>query len=496
MDGSNQPIAGAQVSVQGDSRETAPDPAISDEQGRFAFTGLPAGEYSLWAEVDGLGTVPYAETPEPFRGSKIRLGGESGDKSVVFRIVPRGSIEGVVHDEFGDPMMRVNVSVFRPVWSDGRPMLTALGQKSTDDRGRYRLGNLPPGSYLVCTGGGQNAAAPLTGPIDYAALVDNRYYARTCSRTFQLSPGQRAQIDLTPSAGTAATVRGHVRNFPPQAGFSVFFLPQDDGRQGTGFFAFVDASQAMFTARGVQPGHYLLRVQSHGSTQMLPLTAELPVDVGGSDIDGLEVELGAAATVTAVLHGVPEDRTKGFTAQLRGVGASAGTRGGAMPKAGEFQFRDLPPGRYRLDLQTPAESCVESVKLGDSEMRGAVFSAPAGAALQFDVALSQRCGAIRVRAVRDGEGAPRAKVVLLVSGTASEPGELREASTDDEGEFLFSGLTPGRYLLWGWALDGKGAMVGPSSLAAVEQQSTAVDVTAGDPVKVDLPLLTAEGSGQ
>jgi hypothetical protein len=39
-------------------------------------------------------------------------------------------------------------------------------------------------------------------------------------------------------------------------------------------------------------------------------------------------------------------------------------------------------------------------------------------------------------------------------------------------------------------------MVGPSSLAAVEQQATVVDVTAGDPVKVDVPLLTAEGSGQ
>jgi hypothetical protein len=98
--------------------------------------------------------------------------------------------------------------------------------------------------------------------------------------------------------------------------------------------------------------------------------------------------------------------------------------------------------------------------------------------------------------VRDGEAVPHAKVVLLASGTPSDPGELREVTADDEGGFLFSGLTPGRYLLWGWALDGKGAMVGPSSLAAVEQQATVVDVTAGDPVKVDVPLLTAEGSGQ
>ena len=86
--------------------------------------------------------------------------------------------------------------------------MISLGQKSTDDRGRYRLGNLAPGSYIVCTGGGQNAQAPLTGPVDYSTRVDNRYYVRTCSRTFQLSPGQRAQIDLTPAAGRMTVSKG------------------------------------------------------------------------------------------------------------------------------------------------------------------------------------------------------------------------------------------------------------------------------------------------
>jgi hypothetical protein len=272
-------------------------------------------------------------------------------------------------------------------------------------------------------------------------------------------------------------------------------VPQDDGQQAS-FGAFVDASQGTFTARGVQPGHYLLRVQSFGNAQMLPLNAEVPLDVGGADVDGLEVELGAQAAVTVAFQGLDEDRMKGLTAELHAVGTSGTTRGNTQPKAGEFQFQGLSPGRYRLALRTPAESCVESVKLGDREMRGAVFSVAAGAALHFDVAVSPSCGAIQVRAVRDGEAVPHAKVVLLVSGTASDPGELREVTADDEGGFLFSGLTPGRYLLWDWALDGKGAMVGPSSLAAVDQQATVVEVTAGEPVKVDVPLLAAEGAGQ
>ena len=77
VDGSNQPIAGVEVGLQGSGREAAIDPQISDAQGRFAFGGLSAGEYSLWAQGSGFGTVPYAETLDAFNGSEIHV---SGDK--------------------------------------------------------------------------------------------------------------------------------------------------------------------------------------------------------------------------------------------------------------------------------------------------------------------------------------------------------------------------------------------------------------------------------
>jgi hypothetical protein len=139
---------------------------------------------------------------------------------------------------------------------------------------------------------------------------------------------------------------------------------------------------------------------------------------------------------------------------------------------------------------------VASVKLGDREVRGAAFDVAAGAALHVDVAVSQNCGSVHLRALRDDVAVPRAKVVLLRSGTAKDPGDVSEDYANDEGEYTFSGLTPGRYLIWAWAVEGQGAIAGPSSLGAVAQQATAVDVTAGDRVKVDVPLLAAEGSGQ
>jgi hypothetical protein len=495
VDGSNQPMAGVEVSLNTSGHDVKVDPAVSDAQGRFTFSGLPPGEYSLWAE-GGFGSVTYGETAETLRGSLIRIGGESGDKSVVFRILARGSIEGAVKDEFGEPMANLTVSVQRPRWQDGRTTMANIGQKSTDDRGRYRFGNLAPGNYVVCAG--QGPAAPVPGPVDFATRADNRYYSRTCNRSFQLSPGQRAQVDLNPAAGATATLHGHVRNLPAQTGFSVYLLPDDDGQaRNSPVGAYVDVSQGTFTIRGVQPGRYMLRAQSYSnSASQKSLAGEAPVDVGSSDIDGIEVELGGQGAVEVALHGVADEQIKEVSATLRGGGSRGSTRGYAQAKDGSFQFQGVTPGNYYLLLHAPEESCVASVKLGDTEMRGAAFRVAAGAVLHFDVAVTQNCGAIQARAVRDGAPVSGAKMVLLVSGTPGDPGELREEFADDEGEFTFSGLAPGRYLAWAWAVEGQGAIAGPTSLAAVEQKATVVDVAAGDPVKVDVPLLAAEGNGQ
>ena len=129
-------------------------------------------------------------------------------------------------------------------------------------------------------------------------------------------------------------------------------------------------------------------------------------------------------------------------------------------------------------------------------MRGGTFELAAGAAVHLDASVSTNCGSIRARAVREGEPVPGAKMVLLLSGTPKNPGEMIEDFANDEGEYSFSGLVPGHYLLWSWAMAGKGAMTGPASLAAVEQQATVIDVTVGEPARVDVPVLQPEDKRQ
>jgi hypothetical protein len=377
--------------------------------------------------------------------------------------------------------------------------MSNMATKSTDDRGRFRFGNLAPGNYTVCAAA--NASAPVPGPVDFAARPANRSYARTCNRAFQLSPGQRAQVDLNPTTVNTATLRGQVRNVPPRNGFSAY-LQSDEASEVVGqvLNAFVDATQGTFTIRGVPPGRYRLQVQSYSTTGVQPklLTADLPVDVAGSDIDGLDVSLDAEGTVDAVVHGLAENAIDpdDFSLALRRMDANNVNRGPLRGKDGQLHFDSVPPGNYRLNTQTSGDVCVESVRLGDREIRGARFDISGGAALRLDVTVSKNCGAIRARPVRENAAVPGAKVVLLFSGTPKDPGQIIEDFANDEGEFLFAGLPPGRYLLWAWAVAGNGAIAGPASLAAAEQRATTVDVTAGEPLAVDVPLLVEEGKGQ
>jgi hypothetical protein len=329
----------------------------------------------------------------------------------------------------------------------------------------------------------------MPGPVDFAARVDNRAYSRTCGRAFPLTPGQHAQVDLNPTITSTATVRGHVRNVPPQTGFSVSLTPDEAGA-GQPLSAFVDAGQGTFTFRGVPPGHYRMwtNLYSQGAASSNPLTADMPVDVAGSDIGGLEVVLGSGGTLDLTIHG-----DAGIS-----VRAASGTRlmrGANNDKEG-MHFQALTPGAYWLDTFTKEGTCVESIKQGDREVRGQAVELTAGSTVHLEVWVSDHCGSVHLRALHGSDAVPAAKVVLLLSGTAKDPGTTREDVADDEGELTLSNLAPGRYLVWAWAVSGEGAMTGPSSLGAVEQQATVVEVTAGNTVQAAVPLLSGEVQGQ
>jgi Carboxypeptidase regulatory-like domain len=112
---------------------------LSDGDGRFCVTGLPAGRFTVTATKAGYAKASIVATLEA--GAAV--------DGVDLQMTRGGSISGLLVDEFGDPSVDVSVSVerLREGGDSQKTEMAAVAQ--TDDTGAFRLSGLPAGKYVV-----------------------------------------------------------------------------------------------------------------------------------------------------------------------------------------------------------------------------------------------------------------------------------------------------------------------------------------------------------
>src|SRR5437016_122359 len=113
----------------------------ADDQGRFAFTDLPGGQFTLTGSKPGFLEVTFGQkrpgSSQP--GTPIRLIDGQHLENVTLGIVRGGVITGTVVDDLGEPSFGTNVRVMRYVMRTGERVLQSSGNATTDDRGIYRI---------------------------------------------------------------------------------------------------------------------------------------------------------------------------------------------------------------------------------------------------------------------------------------------------------------------------------------------------------------------
>ena len=162
--GSGQPARRARVSLSGAEPRIGRS-VTTDDEGRFAFQGLPAGRFTVSASKPGHVNITFGQRkPGSGRqGTPIQLG--EGQKVQIALQLPKGGvISGTVLDEHGDPVPGTQVRVMRYTFQSGQRTLVQAGNGATDDRGIYRIYGLQPGDYVVC-------AVPRNTP-DSGGVVD------------------------------------------------------------------------------------------------------------------------------------------------------------------------------------------------------------------------------------------------------------------------------------------------------------------------------------
>ncbi len=134
--GSGAPVRRARVTLSGAELRGGRS-AVTDDQGRFLFTALPAGRFTMAASKTGYVGITYGAKRAGRPGTPIQLAeGQKLEKAVMS--MPRGSvITGIVVDELGEPSPGTQVRVMRYVMRTGEKTLEQAGQDQTDDRGQY-----------------------------------------------------------------------------------------------------------------------------------------------------------------------------------------------------------------------------------------------------------------------------------------------------------------------------------------------------------------------
>jgi hypothetical protein len=146
-----EPLRRAQVRVDEWSTGDRGGPAatMTDAEGRYELTQLPAGRYQLKATRGGYVEVAYGQRRPFERGRPLELSEGAVLQNIDFALPPGGVVTGRVVDETGEAVAGASVSLARRRYIDGEKRLVAESGSSTDDRGEFRIFGVPPGDYVM-----------------------------------------------------------------------------------------------------------------------------------------------------------------------------------------------------------------------------------------------------------------------------------------------------------------------------------------------------------
>jgi hypothetical protein len=227
--------------------------------GEFQFQGLGNANYNLSAQKPGFNNV---FSPNDLKSRLVDL--SSSVSGVEVKLSPLGVIEGKVIDQNDEPLRGVNVLALQVQINDGQRDTNAPRSVATDDRGMYRLWNLPPGRYYMKAAGksgGTNRYVGDSTPYysswqSFAPVYFGGGQTLDAATPISIGPGSNAAADFHLNLEPAYRIRGTLANVP--SGTITFELlqgPEDVSASRTS----LNATTGKFEVQDVTPGNYLLR---------------------------------------------------------------------------------------------------------------------------------------------------------------------------------------------------------------------------------------------
>ena len=507
---------------------SAPNPADifrarTGEDGRFVFANLKPGKYRLLA-AHPRGTyypAEYGQRHPRGPGYDFALDGAQPMR-LRLEMAAMASVSGRVLGADGRPAPHTHVMAAEVSYRNGERVLNQVQGVETDDRGDYRLFWLPPGQYYIgafpeglrrrtstVPFGPPGAVESLNqtysqGFIQYrddSGVVEEVYetvYAPgetnlQLARLLDLRLGSSINgVDISLAAGRrqALRLRGVVidgATSQPARGVSVSIVPRTTGPVTFSPTATTDAG-GTFEITGLMPGSYFA-VPTANVGSNAPLSAVQPVEIGGSNLDGLRFVItpGFSLSGRVTLDDQPAEGYRiGLVPEVSRLPAPRFN----ATSPGAFSLDGVHPGNYRVIVTSPnPTSYVKSIRLAgmevlDDEVR--IADRPLG---DLDVVLGRNGGVVEGQVTDLQQNYPPNVLVVLIPSGSRRADLFKTATTDMAGRFRIQGLSPGNYLAFAWPWLPNGIWQYPEFIRAFEARGKPVSIVEGSNGNLDLMLL-------
>ena len=500
-----QPLRHARVAIVVD-RE--PGPTIySDDRGEFSIAAPSAARFTL-----SVVKATFAVMQVPLERAVLAA---TREREISIALARAASVNGRVVDPSGETIVGLTVYADRLDKDADTPPGLLKFVTTTDDRGEYRLGALPPGRYAVTATNAldPNSVAMLVlRPGDDLSEVD---FTSQPPPSSALTPSPQP-----PETRQLATIRGRVLS---SAGRPIRQAVVNLTGPVPPRYALSDA-QGRFMFPGLIPGDYEV---SASRGDFLPGTLDQQTSFEATSriavsraarVDDVRLVLSRGLAVTGIivdrtgepLQGVPvvalQLNTSGDERQATLAGA---VQGGARQTddRGRYRVLGLQPGKYivaaladaaALDVGASTPQQVPIYYPGSSSTAYAVSVTVATKDVEgVDFALTNVPTARVTGMAFDSNGAPLAGTVTLAVSHRS--GHIvptpRTTQPNAKGAFTFVNVAPGDYVLQATRQDlgrAKGVESGSNPLEGIEFAAQFVSV--GDEDADPIRLRTARGA--
>src|SRR6185503_1054307 len=427
-------------------------------------------------------------------------------------LIKGGVITGTVTSSTGEPVAQVGVRAILIRDANGKPPTFGrfVPEKTTDDRGVYRIYGLSPGTYIVAAGG-RGTAYFSNNAYDTDAPTYAPSSTRDVATELTVRAGEETTADIRYRGERGHTVSGVV-NGPIAANSSAnLTLAQIvNGVPLASGFSLQAFNRKGFAFYGVTDGEYDLVAQSATGPREIIASESRHVTVKGADVYGIELVVRELASIRGrlVLETTTAADCKNKRQPLLSETVMVARRSEkntpkdqlAFPnifsqsvpdKSGDFALSNLAPGQFWLNTRFFAKywylrSMIRESPGAPIAKTGLVNRqadvARNGVNLKFGervngVSITLAAGAASLRGVVKqpaGESLP-ARLYLYLVPVEKENAEdvLRFFTTavQADGKFALNNLPPGRY----WAVARQAADTDPhadGTLRTLEEGDT------------------------